>query len=185
LFRSEREFRSCWKLFKTLTLDKSRSHVFDLFCDLEENFEEEVIETMAETMEECMSKTRVDYGPGVTRPKIDGDLEDRGVALIVTSSSSSRTISMHLLTSAISSSNTSTCTFSSNFCFLDLLDSSSSLGLFELSTALSLTALESIATKLFYPIHSFVKSLLSAEILKALMIDLLITLTMKKIFVSE
>ncbi|GJW11524.1 copia protein, partial [Tanacetum coccineum] len=33
--------------------------------------EEEVVETMAETMERYMSKTRVDYGLGVARPKID------------------------------------------------------------------------------------------------------------------
>ncbi|GJR03541.1 putative reverse transcriptase domain-containing protein [Tanacetum coccineum] len=33
--------------------------------------EEEVAEIMAETMEECMSKTRADYGSGVTRPKVD------------------------------------------------------------------------------------------------------------------
>ncbi|GJS68038.1 hypothetical protein Tco_0682603 [Tanacetum coccineum] len=50
------------KLFKTLSLDKSRSHIFNLFSDLEENSEEEVAETMAETMEEYMSKTRANYG---------------------------------------------------------------------------------------------------------------------------
>ncbi|GJY85866.1 homeodomain-like protein [Tanacetum coccineum] len=33
--------------------------------------EEEVAETMAETMEQYMSKTRVDYGSGVARPKIE------------------------------------------------------------------------------------------------------------------
>ncbi|GJW88571.1 hypothetical protein Tco_0163911 [Tanacetum coccineum] len=60
-----------WKLFKTLSLDESRSPVFDLFADLEENSEEEVAETMAKTMEEYMSKTRSDYKSGVTRPKID------------------------------------------------------------------------------------------------------------------
>ncbi|GJU63355.1 hypothetical protein Tco_1245190 [Tanacetum coccineum] len=68
---SKREFRSCRKIFKTLSLDESRSHVFDLFSDLEENSMEEVTETMAGTMEEYMSKTRADYGSGVTRPKID------------------------------------------------------------------------------------------------------------------
>ncbi|GJU05813.1 hypothetical protein Tco_1122243 [Tanacetum coccineum] len=68
---SEREFRSSRKLFKTLSLDESRSPVFDLFSDLEENFKEEVAKTMAETMEEYMSKTRADYGSGVTGPKID------------------------------------------------------------------------------------------------------------------
>ncbi|GJW26572.1 hypothetical protein Tco_0040383 [Tanacetum coccineum] len=67
----ERKFCSSTKLFKRLSLDESRSPVFDLFSDLEENSKEEVAETMAETMEEYMSKTRVDYGSGVTRPKIN------------------------------------------------------------------------------------------------------------------
>ncbi|GJX61148.1 mitochondrial proton/calcium exchanger protein-like protein isoform X1 [Tanacetum coccineum] len=67
---SEQEVRSSRKLFKTLSLE-SRSFVFDLFSDLEENSKEEVAETMAETMEEYMSKTRADFGSGVTRPKID------------------------------------------------------------------------------------------------------------------
>ncbi|GJZ41221.1 hypothetical protein Tco_0588107 [Tanacetum coccineum] len=67
----EREFCSSRKLFKTLSLDESRSPVFDLFFYLEENFEEEVTETMAETIEEYMSKTRADYGSGIARPKID------------------------------------------------------------------------------------------------------------------
>ncbi|GKC52168.1 hypothetical protein Tco_1074913 [Tanacetum coccineum] len=68
---SEREFCSSRKLFKTLSLDESRSPEFNLFFYLEENFEEEVTKTMAETMEEYMSKTRADYGSSVTRPKID------------------------------------------------------------------------------------------------------------------
>ncbi|GJT96505.1 hypothetical protein Tco_1092023 [Tanacetum coccineum] len=67
----EREFRLSRKLFKTLSLDESRSPVFDLFSDIEENSEGEVGETMAETMEEYMSKTRANYESGVTRPKID------------------------------------------------------------------------------------------------------------------
>ncbi|GKC27547.1 hypothetical protein Tco_1034841, partial [Tanacetum coccineum] len=67
----KREFRSSRKLFKTLSLDESRSPEFDLFSDLEVHSEEEVTETIAETMEEYMSKTRADYGSGVTRPKID------------------------------------------------------------------------------------------------------------------
>ncbi|GJZ56613.1 putative reverse transcriptase domain-containing protein [Tanacetum coccineum] len=58
------------KHFKTLSLDESRSPEFDLFSDQDENFEEEVAETMTETMEQYMSKTRVDYGSGVSRPKI-------------------------------------------------------------------------------------------------------------------
>ncbi|GJZ36191.1 hypothetical protein Tco_0582008 [Tanacetum coccineum] len=67
----EREFRSSRKLFKTLSLDESRSPAFNLFSDLEENSEEEVTETMAETMEEYMRKTRANYGSGISRPKID------------------------------------------------------------------------------------------------------------------
>nr|GEW62566.1 integrase, catalytic region, zinc finger, CCHC-type, peptidase aspartic, catalytic [Tanacetum cinerariifolium] len=80
-----------------------------------------------------------------------GDLEIRGVASIVTSSSSSssRTIYKHILSSVVSSSATIACTYSFNFCFLALPCSSSSPALLELFTALSLTASESIATKLF------------------------------------
>ncbi|GJU47359.1 hypothetical protein Tco_1204625 [Tanacetum coccineum] len=67
----EREFCSSRKLFKTLSLNESRLPEFNLFFDLEENSEEEVTEAMAKTMEEYMSKTRADYGSGVTRLKID------------------------------------------------------------------------------------------------------------------
>ncbi|GJU25019.1 putative reverse transcriptase domain-containing protein [Tanacetum coccineum] len=67
----KREFYSSRKLFMTLSLDESRSPAFDLFFDLEENSKEEVVETMAKTKEEYMSKTRADYGSGVTRTKID------------------------------------------------------------------------------------------------------------------
>ncbi|GJU71714.1 hypothetical protein Tco_1263119 [Tanacetum coccineum] len=63
----EREFRSSRKLFKTLSLDESRSPL-DLFSELEENSEEEVTEIMAESMEQYMSKTRADYGSGIARP---------------------------------------------------------------------------------------------------------------------
>ncbi|GKA79982.1 hypothetical protein Tco_0786578 [Tanacetum coccineum] len=59
------------KLFKTLSLDESRSPEFNLFSNLEEYFEEEVAETMAETMEQYMRKTRTDYGSGIARPKIN------------------------------------------------------------------------------------------------------------------
>ncbi|GKB24273.1 hypothetical protein Tco_0863674, partial [Tanacetum coccineum] len=69
--RSEREFRSSRKHFKTLSLDESRSPDFDLFSDQEEHSEEEVAKTMAETMEQYMTKTRADYGSGVARPKIE------------------------------------------------------------------------------------------------------------------
>nr|GEV50118.1 hypothetical protein [Tanacetum cinerariifolium] len=67
----EREFRSSRKLFKTLSLDESRSPEFNLFSDLEEYSEEEDAKTMAETMEQYMSKTRSDYGSKIARPKID------------------------------------------------------------------------------------------------------------------
>ncbi|GJX05651.1 reverse transcriptase domain-containing protein [Tanacetum coccineum] len=67
----EREFRSSRKLFKTLSLDESRSPEFKLFSDLEENSEEEVTKTMAETMEEYTRKTRANYGSGIARPKIN------------------------------------------------------------------------------------------------------------------
>ncbi|GKE28781.1 hypothetical protein Tco_1444165 [Tanacetum coccineum] len=63
----EREFRSSTKHFKTLSLDESRSPDFDLFSDQEEYSKEEV----AETMEQYISKTRVDYGSGIARPKIE------------------------------------------------------------------------------------------------------------------
>ncbi|GJZ20635.1 hypothetical protein Tco_0557225 [Tanacetum coccineum] len=57
--------------FSRLSLDESRSPVFDLFSDLEENSKEEVAETMAKSMEEYMSKTRAGCGSSLTRPKID------------------------------------------------------------------------------------------------------------------
>nr|GEU53481.1 hypothetical protein [Tanacetum cinerariifolium] len=68
----ERVLRSARKLFKTTSLDYSSLSEFDLFFNLEDQFEEEVIEAMWEpTMEECMTKTREDYGSGIARPKID------------------------------------------------------------------------------------------------------------------
>nr|GEW61026.1 hypothetical protein [Tanacetum cinerariifolium] len=67
----KREFCSSKKLFKTLSLDESRSPEFNLFFDLEENSKEEVTETIAKTMEEYMSKTRAHYGSGIARPKIN------------------------------------------------------------------------------------------------------------------
>nr|GEV10412.1 hypothetical protein [Tanacetum cinerariifolium] len=60
------------------------------------------------------------------------DLEDKGVASITTSSSSSRTISKHLFSSVVSSSATIAYTWSSNFYFLALSCSSSSPALLEL-----------------------------------------------------
>ncbi|GJR00932.1 hypothetical protein Tco_0523916 [Tanacetum coccineum] len=64
-------YRSSDTHFKTLSLDESRLPDFDLFSDQEEYSEEQVAETMAETMEIYMSKSRVDYGSGVVRPKIE------------------------------------------------------------------------------------------------------------------
>ncbi|GJS12525.1 hypothetical protein Tco_0406997 [Tanacetum coccineum] len=69
----EREFRSSRKLFKTLSLDESRSSEYNLFSDLEENSEEEVTETMAETMKQYMSKSQADYGSGIARLDHDKD----------------------------------------------------------------------------------------------------------------
>ncbi|GKB54958.1 retrovirus-related pol polyprotein from transposon TNT 1-94 [Tanacetum coccineum] len=56
--------------FKTLSLDELRLPDFNLSSDKEYS-EEEVVETMTETMEQYMSKTRADYGLGVSRPKIE------------------------------------------------------------------------------------------------------------------
>ncbi|GJS94191.1 hypothetical protein Tco_0801159 [Tanacetum coccineum] len=67
----KQEFHSSRKLFKTLSLDESRSPLFDLLSDLEENSLEKVAETMVETIEQYMSKTRADYGSRVARPIID------------------------------------------------------------------------------------------------------------------
>ncbi|GKA17379.1 hypothetical protein Tco_0697216 [Tanacetum coccineum] len=66
----EREFRSSRRHFKILSLDELRSPDFNLLYDQEYSKEEEE-EEMVETMEQHMSKTRTDYGSGVTRPKID------------------------------------------------------------------------------------------------------------------
>nr|GEW87341.1 hypothetical protein [Tanacetum cinerariifolium] len=55
---SKQEFRSSRKLFKTLSLDESRSLEYNLFFDLEENSEEEVAKIMAKTMEQYLNKTR-------------------------------------------------------------------------------------------------------------------------------
>ncbi|GKA40968.1 retrovirus-related pol polyprotein from transposon TNT 1-94 [Tanacetum coccineum] len=64
-------------VFQALSLDESRSPNFNLVSDQEEYSEEEATETMAETMEQYMSKTRADYGSGITRPKIeDKDILD-------------------------------------------------------------------------------------------------------------
>ncbi|GKB84264.1 retrovirus-related pol polyprotein from transposon TNT 1-94 [Tanacetum coccineum] len=69
----ERVFRSKRRLFETLGLVETNSPEFDLFSNIEEHSEEEATEVMTKTMEQYMSKTRGDYGSGVTRPKIDGN----------------------------------------------------------------------------------------------------------------
>ncbi|GJW51515.1 hypothetical protein Tco_0092866 [Tanacetum coccineum] len=69
----ERVFRLKIRLFKTHGLVESNSPEFDLFSDVEECSEEETTKEMTETMEQYMSKTRGDYGSGVTRPKINSD----------------------------------------------------------------------------------------------------------------
>ncbi|GKA27653.1 hypothetical protein Tco_0713821 [Tanacetum coccineum] len=67
----ECEFRSSRRHLKTLSLDELRSPDFNLLFDEEYSKEEEEEEEMAETMEQYMSKTRTNYGSGITRPKID------------------------------------------------------------------------------------------------------------------
>ncbi|GKB36537.1 hypothetical protein Tco_0881479 [Tanacetum coccineum] len=67
------KFRSRRRLFDTPSLLESNSQEFDHNFKIEENSEEEVRETMTKTMEQYMSKTRGDYGSGVTRPSINQD----------------------------------------------------------------------------------------------------------------
>ncbi|GJR29303.1 retrovirus-related pol polyprotein from transposon TNT 1-94 [Tanacetum coccineum] len=69
----EQKFRSRRKLFDTPSLVESNSLEFDHIFDIEEQSGEEVRETMTETIEQYMSKTRGDYGSGVTRPTINQD----------------------------------------------------------------------------------------------------------------
>ncbi|GJZ71210.1 hypothetical protein Tco_0635061 [Tanacetum coccineum] len=69
----KQKFCSRRRLFETSSLVESNSPEFDQFSDIEEQSEEEVRETMTEIMEQYMSKTRGDYGSGVTRPKINQD----------------------------------------------------------------------------------------------------------------
>ncbi|GKE59320.1 hypothetical protein Tco_1498505 [Tanacetum coccineum] len=66
----EREFQSSRRYFKTLSLDELRSPNFNLLSDQEYSGEEEE-EAIAETMEQYMSKTRTNYGSGVSSPKIN------------------------------------------------------------------------------------------------------------------
>ncbi|GJW53813.1 retrovirus-related pol polyprotein from transposon TNT 1-94 [Tanacetum coccineum] len=69
----EQKFRSKRRLFDTPSLIESNLPEFDHNFDIEEQSEEEVRETMTETMEQYMSKTRENYGSGVTRPTINQD----------------------------------------------------------------------------------------------------------------
>ncbi|GJX70855.1 hypothetical protein Tco_0308026 [Tanacetum coccineum] len=69
----KQKFRSRRRLFDTPSLIESNSPEFDHIFDIEEESEEEVRETMKETMEQYMSKTRGDYGSGITRPTINQD----------------------------------------------------------------------------------------------------------------
>ncbi|GJT31350.1 retrovirus-related pol polyprotein from transposon TNT 1-94 [Tanacetum coccineum] len=69
----EQNFYSRRRLFDTQSLVKWNSPEFDHNFDILEQSEEEVRETMTETMEQYMSKTRENYGSGVTRPTINQD----------------------------------------------------------------------------------------------------------------
>ncbi|GJW90207.1 hypothetical protein Tco_0167760 [Tanacetum coccineum] len=69
----EQKFRSRMRLFDIPSLVESNSPEFDHNFDIEEQSEEEVRETITETIEQYMSKTRGDYGLGVTRPSINQD----------------------------------------------------------------------------------------------------------------
>ncbi|GJT64463.1 retrovirus-related pol polyprotein from transposon TNT 1-94 [Tanacetum coccineum] len=73
LENQEQKFRSRRRLFDTPSLVESNSPEFDQIPDIVEQLEEEVRDTMTETMEQYMSKTRGDYGSGVTRPTINQD----------------------------------------------------------------------------------------------------------------
>ncbi|GJR59885.1 ribonuclease H-like domain-containing protein [Tanacetum coccineum] len=72
-FNPNKKFRLRRRLFDTPSLVESNSPEFDHNFDIEEQSEEEVRETMTETMEQYMSKTRENYGSGVTRPTINQD----------------------------------------------------------------------------------------------------------------
>ncbi|GJY62241.1 retrotransposon protein [Tanacetum coccineum] len=66
---SEQILLIVYPLFQTLSIDELRSPDFNLLSE-QEYSEEEDTEAMAETIEKYMSKTRTDYGLGVSRPKI-------------------------------------------------------------------------------------------------------------------
>ncbi|GJR66830.1 retrovirus-related pol polyprotein from transposon TNT 1-94 [Tanacetum coccineum] len=69
----EQKFRSKRRLFDTPSLIESNSPEFDHIFDIKEQSEEGERETMTKTMEQYMSKTRENYGSGVTRPTINQD----------------------------------------------------------------------------------------------------------------
>ncbi|GJR66183.1 hypothetical protein Tco_0012248 [Tanacetum coccineum] len=70
----ERVLRSRRKLFDNPSLVETSSPEFDQLSEIEEHIEEgDVTKIMAETMEQYMSKTRENYGSGITRPTINQD----------------------------------------------------------------------------------------------------------------
>ncbi|GJR76322.1 hypothetical protein Tco_0088687 [Tanacetum coccineum] len=69
----KRVLRSRRKLFDNPILVESNSPEFDQLSKIEGDIEEEVAKIMAEIMEQYMSKTRENYGSGVTRPTINQD----------------------------------------------------------------------------------------------------------------
>ncbi|GJU52547.1 DNA-directed DNA polymerase [Tanacetum coccineum] len=69
----ERVLRSRRKLFDNPSLVELNPPKDDQLSEIKEHIKEEVSEIMAETMEQYMSKTREDYGYGVTRPTINQD----------------------------------------------------------------------------------------------------------------
>ncbi|GJZ86231.1 retrovirus-related pol polyprotein from transposon TNT 1-94 [Tanacetum coccineum] len=69
----KQNFCSKKRLFETPSLVESNSPKFGHNFDIKEQSEEEVRETMTETMEQYMSKTRENYGLGITRPTINQD----------------------------------------------------------------------------------------------------------------
>ncbi|GJZ45681.1 zf-CCHC domain-containing protein [Tanacetum coccineum] len=69
----KRVLRSRRKLFDNPSLVELNPPEDDQLSEIEEHIEEEVTEIMAELMKQYMSKTREDYGSGVTRPIINQD----------------------------------------------------------------------------------------------------------------
>ncbi|GKA58030.1 hypothetical protein Tco_0757218 [Tanacetum coccineum] len=70
----EQVLRSRRKLFDNPSLVETSSPESEQLSEIEEHIEEEeVTKTMAETMEQYMSKTRENYGSGITRPTINQD----------------------------------------------------------------------------------------------------------------